>query len=54
MDVAKATEFPLKRIHLQLKQFFREDSLEPSADIIDRGMVMEEGIMKLRNLDKLF
>ncbi len=53
-DIAKAIEFPLKRIISAIKTVLEKTPPELSADIIDRGMVMSGGTAKLRNLDKLF
>ena len=53
-DVAKALEYPLKRIIGAIKSVLEKTPPELSADIIDRGMVMSGGTAKLRNLDKLF
>ncbi len=53
-DIAKAIEFPLKRIIAAIKTVLEKTPPELSADIIDRGMVMSGGTAKLRNLDKLF
>lgn len=53
-DVAKAIEFPLRRIIGAIKNVLEKTPPELSADIIDRGMVMSGGTAKLRNLDKLF
>ena len=53
-DIAKAIEFPLKRIISAIKTVLEKTPPELSADIIDRGMVMRGGTAKLRNLDKLF
>ncbi len=53
-DIAKAIEFPLRRIIGTIKEVLEKTPPELSADIIDRGMVMSGGTAKLRNLDKLF
>ena len=53
-DIAKAIEFPLKRIISAIKTVLEKTPPELSADIIERGMVMSGGTAKLRNLDKLF